>query len=66
MMQGIKERLQQLRWELEQKYRPPEMVINQLKSEGKSMGQIEQEILNMNRILGVYDSIVTALRILGS
>ena len=66
MMEEIRDRLQRLQWELEQKYQSPETVINQLKSEGKSMGQIEQEILNMNRILGVYDSIVTALRILDS
>lgn len=66
MMEEIRDRLQRLQWELEQKYQSPETVINELKSEGKSMGQIEQEILNMNRILGVYDSIVTALRILDS
>lgn len=66
MMEEIRDRLQRLQWELEQKYQSPETVINKLKSEGKSMGQIEQEILNMNRILGAYDSIVTALRILDS
>ena len=30
------------------------------------MGQIEQELLKMNRIQGVYNSVVTALRILES
>ena len=52
--------------ELEQKYESPEIMIERLKREGKSMGQIEQEVLTMNRVQGAYDSIATALRILES
>ena len=51
---------------MEQKYESPEIMIERLKREGKSMGEIEQEVLTMNRVQGAYDSIATALRILES
>lgn len=65
-MQDLKKRLYHIKRELEQKYESPEIMIERLKREGKSMGQIEQEVLTMNRVQGAYDSIATALRILES
>lgn len=65
-MNGIRKQLLQAQHELERKYESPNEMIERLMSEGKSMGQIEQELLKMNRIQGVYDSVVTALRILES
>ena len=66
VMNEIRKQLLQAQHELERKYESPSKMIERLKSEGKSMGQIEQELLKMNRIQGVYDSVVTALRILES
>ncbi len=66
VMNEIRKQLLQAQHELERKYESPSEMIERLKSEGKSMGQIEQELLEMNRIQGVYDSVVTALRILES
>ena len=65
-MNGIRKQLLQAQHELERKYESPNEMIERLMSEGKSMGQIGQELLKMNRIQGVYDSVVTALRILES
>lgn len=65
-MDAIREKLLQAQYELESKYESPNEMIERLMSEGKSMGQIEQELLKMNRIQGVYDSVVTALKILES
>lgn len=66
VMNEIRKQLLQTQHELERKYESPSEIIERLKREGKSMRQIEQEILKMNRIQGVYDSVVTALRILES
>ena len=65
-MKEIRKQLLQAQRELQGKYESPSEVIERLKNEGKSMGEIEQEILKMNRIQGVYDSVVTALKILES
>ncbi len=61
-----RKQLLQVKSELERKYESPAKMIERLKSEGKSMGQIEQELLKMNRLQGAYNSVVTALRILES
>lgn len=63
-MKEIKEQLLKAKHNLEKKYEPPNELITRLKEEGKSMGEIENTILELNRIGGVYDSVVTALRIL--
>ena len=63
-MKEIKEQLLKAKHNLEKKYEPPNELITRLKEEGKSMGEIENAILELNRIGGVYDSVVTALRIL--
>ncbi len=65
-MQDIRKHLLQAQHDLEEKCESPSELIDRLRAEGKSMGQIEQELLKMNRIQGVYDSVVTALRILES
>lgn len=65
-MNGIRNHLLEVQRDLENKYESPTELIERLRSEGKSMGEIEREVLRMNRLQGVYDSVVTALRILES
>ena len=65
-MNGIRKHLLEVQHDLENKYESPTELIDRLRSEGKSMGEIEREVLKMNRLQGVYDSVVTALRILES
>lgn len=65
-MNGIRNHLLEVQHDLENKYEAPSELIDRLRSEGKSMGEIEREVLKMNRLQGVYDSVVTALRILES
>ncbi len=65
-MNKIKKQLLQAQQGLERKYESPSEVIERLKSEGKSMGEIEQVIMEMNRIQGACDSVATALRLLES
>lgn len=65
-MNGIRNHLLEVQRDLENKYEAPSELVDRLRSEGKSMGEIEREVLKMNRLQGVYDSVVTALRILES
>lgn len=65
-MKEIREQLLKAKHNLEKKYESPNELIARLKEQGKSMGEIENAILELNRIGGVYDSVVTALRILES
>lgn len=65
-MNGIRNHLLEVQRDLENKYESPTELIDRLRSKGKSMGEIEREVLKMNRLQGVYDSVVTALRILES
>ena len=65
-MKEIREQLLKAQHNLEKKYESPNELIARLKEQGKSMGEIENAILELNRIGGVYDSVVTALRILES
>lgn len=65
-MDRIRKYLLQAQRDLEQKFELPSELIERLKSEGKSMGEIESAILELNRIQGIYDSVITALRILES
>ena len=63
-MQGIRKHLLQAQHDLRGKCEPASEPIDRLRSEGKSMGEIEQALLNLNRIQGAYDSVETALRML--
>ena len=63
-MKEIKEQLLKAKHNLEKKYESPNELITRLKEEGNSMGEIENAILELNRIQGVHDSVITALRIL--
>ena len=63
-MQGIRKHLLQAQQDLRGKCEPASELIDRLRSEGKSMGEIEQALLNLNRIQGAYDSVETALRML--
>ncbi|MDB8437393.1 hypothetical protein GMA43_13005 [Turicibacter sanguinis] len=63
-MQGIRKHLLQAQHDLRGKCEPAGELIDRLRSEGKSMGEIEQALLNLNRIQGAYDSVETALRML--
>lgn len=64
-MKEVRKYLLQAQRILEQKSESPSELIERLKCEGKSMGKIEYAVLELNRIQGVHDSVVTALRILG-
>ena len=63
-MQGIRKYLLQAQHDLKEKYESPSDLIDRLRSEGQSMGEIERAVLKMNRIQGAYDSVETALRML--
>ncbi|MDB8553237.1 hypothetical protein [Turicibacter sanguinis] len=63
-MQGIRKHLLQVQHDLEKRYESPSELIDRLRAEGKSMGEIEQALLKMNRIQVIYASVETALRIL--
>ena len=63
-MQGIRKHLLQAQHDLRGKCEPASELIDRLRSEGKSMGDIEQALLNLNGIQGAYDSVETALRML--
>ncbi|MTP77673.1 hypothetical protein GMB70_03230 [Turicibacter sanguinis] len=63
-MQGIRKHLLQAQHDLKERYESPSNLIDRLRSEGKSMGEIERAVLKMNRIQGAYDSVETALRML--
>ncbi|MFR7897397.1 hypothetical protein [Turicibacter sanguinis] len=63
-MQDIRKHLLQAEHDLRGKCEPASELIDRLRSEGKSMGEIEQALLNLNRIQGAYDSVETALRML--
>lgn len=65
-MNEIRKQLLQAQRELECKYECPSEIVERMKREGKSTEDIEDEIMRMNRIQGVYDSVVTALKILES
>lgn len=65
-MREIREHLLRAQRELERRFESPSELIERLKREGKSMGEIEYAVLELNRIKGAYDSVETALRILGS
>ena len=64
-MQGIRKHLLQAKQDLRGKCEPASELIDRLRLEGKSISEIEEALLKLNRIRGVYDSIETALRILG-
>ena len=63
-MQGIRKYLLQAQHDLKEMYKSPSLLIDRLRSEGKSISEIEREILKMNCIQGAYDSVETALRML--
>ena len=63
-MKEIREQLLKAKHNLEKKYESPNELIARLKEQGKSMGEIENAILELNHIRGVHDSVITALRIL--
>ena len=63
-MKEIKGQLLKAKHNLEKKYESPNELIERLKEQGKSMGEIENAILELNRIRGVHDSVITALKIL--
>lgn len=63
-MQGIRKHLLQAQHDLEGKCESPSELINRLRAEGKSMREIEQALLKLNRIQGAYDSVEMALRML--
>ncbi|MTP73127.1 hypothetical protein GMB80_09310 [Turicibacter sanguinis] len=63
-MQGIRKHLLQAQHDLKERYESPSDLIDRLRLEGKSMGEIERAVLKMNRIQGAYDSVETALRML--
>ena len=63
-MQGIRKHLLQSQQIGRASCEPAGELIDRLRSEGKSMGEIEQALLNLNRIQGAYDSVETALRML--
>ena len=65
-MQGIRKYLLQAQHDLKERYESPSDLIDRLRSEGKSMGEIEYAVLELNRIKGAHDSVETALRIHGS
>ncbi|MDB8551908.1 hypothetical protein [Turicibacter sanguinis] len=63
-MQGIRKHLLQVQHDLEKRYESPSELIDRLRAEGKSIREIEQALLKMNRIQVIYASVETALRIL--
>ena len=63
-MLNTRNELLKIRHDLQQKIEPPSELIDRLRAEGKSVWEIEQAVLKMNRIQGAYDSIETALRML--
>ena len=63
-MEAIKQQLLQVQQALQEQYETPVELIERLKQEGKSMHEIEQAILMMNRIQGAHHSVVTALKII--
>lgn len=64
-MQGIRKHLLQAQHDLEGKCESTNELIDRLRAKGKSMGEIEQAVLDLTRIQGGYDSVETALRMLG-
>ncbi len=64
-MREIRDHLLQAQRGLGRIIESPTELIERLKSEGKSMGEIEYAVLELNRIKGAHDSVETALRILG-
>ena len=65
-MREIREHLLQVQRGLGRRMESPTELIERLNNEGKSMGEIEYAVLELNRIKGAHDSVETALRILGS
>ncbi|MDB8553024.1 hypothetical protein [Turicibacter sanguinis] len=63
-MQGIRKHLLQVQHDLEKRYESPSELIDRLRTEGKSIREIEQALLKMNRIQVIYASVETALKIL--
>lgn len=63
-MQGIRKHLLQAQHDLEGKCESTNELIDRLREEGKSMGEIEQAVLELTRIQSVYDSVEMALRML--
>ena len=63
-MLNTRNELLKIRHDLQQKIESPSELIDRLRAEGKSVWEIEQAVLKMNRIQGAYDSIETALRML--
>lgn len=65
-MESVKKQLRLIQQELEHQYEPLNELIDRLKQEGKSMNEIEQEVVKMGLIQMVYDSVETTIRILES
>lgn len=65
-MLKVERSLLKVQKDLEEIIESPMELIERLTSEGKSMSEIEQAVLELTRIQGVYDSVETALRMLES
>ena len=65
-MREIRRQLLQAQRDLQSRYEAPQDLIDRLRSEGKSMSEIEGALFEMNRLKGVYEAVETALRILES
>ena len=65
-MREIRRQLLQAQRDLQSRYEAAQDLIDRLRSEGKSMSEIEGALFEMNRLKGVYESVETALRILES
>ena len=63
-MNHIRKQLLQAKRDLESQYEAPEQLIERLRDNGCSTEEIERGLLKVNRIQGVYDSVVTALKFL--
>ena len=63
-MESVKKQLLLIQQELEHEYEPLNELIDLLKHEGKSMGEIEKEVVRMGLIQMAYDSVETTIRIL--
>ena len=63
-MLEIERSLLKVQKDLEEIIESPMELIERLTSEGKSMSEIEQAVLELTKIQGVYDSVHMALKIL--
>lgn len=62
----VRKQLLQVHHDLQQRIELSIDLIEQLKHEGKSMGEIEQEIVKLTQVKEVYVSVEKILRILDS